>query len=458
MTLGARLRRHRAADVRERPARADPARGPGGGDAAGHRAAGRQPRLHREQAARDRGPHRAAARLGRGGRALLDRRASSGDNSRLHDLHPRALGRARPRPAGDRRRRQPGRRRGGRRAQPSPMQPNSLGIRGAGQGLQFAILGSDFDTLGQRRRRAGQEDGGRPGFGQVRLSYETTQPQLFIKVDRERASDLGIDIDGLGETLQSVLDGTLGRLGLRRRPQLRHQAHLDDEPGARPDRPREPVPADPLGRDGADVDRRHPRGARRSRPSSTARARCARSRSPPASTTAWRSATPTREAQALAAPLLPPGARLVPLAETATLGETSNGLLVTFGFAILVVFLVLAAQFESFVSALIVMATVPLGLGCAMVAMVLTGRQPQRLQPDRPRAPGRDHRQERHPRRRVRQPAPRPRRQRARGDRGGLPHPAPAGDDDDGRDDPRRRAAAALLAAPAPRRARRSAG
>ena len=37
------------------------------------------------------------------------------------------------------------------------------------------------------------------------------------------------------------------------------------------------------------------------------------------------------------------------------------------------VFLVLAAQFESFVSALIVMATVPLGLGCAIVAMVLTG-------------------------------------------------------------------------------------
>ncbi len=37
------------------------------------------------------------------------------------------------------------------------------------------------------------------------------------------------------------------------------------------------------------------------------------------------------------------------------------------------VFLVLAAQFESFVSGVIVMATVPLGLGCAIVAMVLTG-------------------------------------------------------------------------------------
>ena len=45
----------------------------------------------------------------------------------------------------------------------------------------------------------------------------------------------------------------------------------------------------------------------------------------------------------------------------------------TFGLAILVVFLVLAAQFESFVSAVIVMATVPLGLACAMFAILLTG-------------------------------------------------------------------------------------
>ena len=39
----------------------------------------------------------------------------------------------------------------------------------------------------------------------------------------------------------------------------------------------------------------------------------------------------------------------------------------------MVVFLVLAAQFESLVSALIVMATVPLGLACAVFALVLTG-------------------------------------------------------------------------------------
>ena len=45
----------------------------------------------------------------------------------------------------------------------------------------------------------------------------------------------------------------------------------------------------------------------------------------------------------------------------------------TFGFALVIILLVLAAQFESFVSAVIIMATVPLGLACAVFALLLTG-------------------------------------------------------------------------------------
>jgi HAE1 family hydrophobic/amphiphilic exporter-1 len=83
--------------------------------------------------------------------------------------------------------------------------------------------------------------------------------------------------------------------------------------------------------------------------------------------------TALAEVEALADEVLAPQNDIVPLAEAATLDETSAGLLLTFGFAILVVFLVLAAQFESFVSAVVVMATVPLGLACAVFALVLTG-------------------------------------------------------------------------------------
>ncbi|MDP3896680.1 MAG: efflux RND transporter permease subunit, partial [Mesorhizobium sp.] len=78
-------------------------------------------------------------------------------------------------------------------------------------------------------------------------------------------------------------------------------------------------------------------------------------------------------AQQVAAPLMPAGSRIIPLAETATLGESTGSMFTTFGFALVIILLVLAAQFESFVSAVIIMATVPLGLACAIFAMLLTG-------------------------------------------------------------------------------------
>ena len=78
--------------------------------------------------------------------------------------------------------------------------------------------------------------------------------------------------------------------------------------------------------------------------------------------------------EALAEPILDGDTRLVPLGRGGGAGrDRLAGSTITFGFAVVVVFLVLAAQFESLVSALIVMATVPLGLACAVFALVLTG-------------------------------------------------------------------------------------
>jgi HAE1 family hydrophobic/amphiphilic exporter-1 len=251
------------------------------------------------------------------------------------------------------------------------VQPNSLGIRGAGQGLQFAIVGSDYDTLAAAAEALAGRMEADPAFGQVRLSYETTQPQLFIEVDRERASDLGIEIDGLGETLQAVLDGTsVGSVFIE-----------DESYDIKLISTTSPV------RDPTDLESLFLQTAAgemvpmstvvtlEERPIAPELRREAQMRS--VSITASLDGLALGEAfemvQELAAPLLPPGARLVPLAETATLDEASNGIFITFGFALLVVFLVLAAEFESFVSAVIVMATVPFGLGCAVVAMAVTG-------------------------------------------------------------------------------------
>ncbi|TIW38944.1 MAG: efflux RND transporter permease subunit, partial [Mesorhizobium sp.] len=88
-----------------------------------------------------------------------------------------------------------------------PVQPNSLGIRGAGNGLQFALVGNDRKALGEAAGKVVAEMQKDQRFQSPRLSVDPTQPQLAVAIDRERASDLGIDITGLADTLQAMLDG-----------------------------------------------------------------------------------------------------------------------------------------------------------------------------------------------------------------------------------------------------------
>ncbi|APH73785.1 efflux RND transporter permease subunit [Aquibium oceanicum] len=251
-------------------------------------------------------------------------------------------------------------------------QPNSLGIRGAGSGLQFAVAGNNYAELGAAAQKMVAELEKDPRFQQARLSTEATQPQLSVAIDRERASDLGIEINGLGPAMQAMLDGR--KIG---------QVFIDDRSfDVKLVSTTNPV------NDPTDLENIFIRtGDGRFVPVSTI-ASLRELAVPPgldreqqlrsvaitsalagdfALGDAW------AEAQRVAEPLLPPGSRLIPLAETATLGEQSSSMARTFGFAIVIILLVLAAQFESFVSALIIMATVPLGLACAIFAMLLTG-------------------------------------------------------------------------------------
>ena len=252
------------------------------------------------------------------------------------------------------------------------IQPNSLRIRGAGQGLRFAIVGSNYDELSRQAEALVDRMQENPALGQVRLSFETTQPQLFIEVDRRRATDLGVPIEGLGEALQAVLDGrTVGTVFIEDRS-------FDVKMLSTATPVRDPTDLEHIFVQ-ASNGQLQPLSAfvtleeRAVAPELTreAQMRAVEITAGLAPTTALGDAL--AEVNLLAADILPADSRIVPLAEAATLDETSGGILIVFGFALLVVFLVLSAQFESFVSAVVVMATVPLGLACAIFALLLTG-------------------------------------------------------------------------------------
>ncbi len=251
-------------------------------------------------------------------------------------------------------------------------QPNSLGIRGAGSGLQFALLGNSYRDLGAAAQAIVAEMETDSRFQQPRLSTDTTQPQLFVVIDRERASDLGIPIAGLAEAMQAMLDGrNIGAVFIDDRS-------YDVKLVSTTNPVNDPTDLENIflrAQDGRYV------------PMATIATLTEQAVAPSLAREQQMRAVAITSALApgvalgdayddvveLAQKHLPGGARVIPLAEAATLGETSGGLATIFGFAIVIILLVLAAQFESFVSAVIIMATVPLGIACAVFALLLTG-------------------------------------------------------------------------------------
>ncbi|OJU70014.1 MAG: multidrug transporter AcrB [Rhizobiales bacterium 63-7] len=252
------------------------------------------------------------------------------------------------------------------------IQSNSLRIRGAGSGLQFAILGSDNEKLTAAAQKVVQAMDENASFSQPRLTNEPTQAQLSVAIDRERASDMGVNIAGLSTAIQSLLDS-----------RSVVDVYVDGEAypvlltsNTRPiDDPTDLENLFVKTGDGkivpmatiASLDERAvaPQLTREQQLSSVA---ITADLAPGLAL-----GDALAEAQRIAAPLLPPGARILPLAEAATLQDNSSSMLLTFGFAIAIIFLVLAAQFESVLSSIIIMTTVPLGLACAVFALVLTG-------------------------------------------------------------------------------------
>jgi HAE1 family hydrophobic/amphiphilic exporter-1 len=253
-----------------------------------------------------------------------------------------------------------------------PVQPNSLGIRGAGNGLQFALVGNDRKALGEAANKiidAMQKD---PRFQSPRLTVDPTQPQLAVAIDRQRASDLGIDITGLADTFQTMLDGN----------DVVDVYIADRSYGVKLVSTTNPV------NDPTDLENLFLKTADGRYVPMSSIATLTEKAVPPSLTREQQqpSVAITSNlhgnfalgdalgvAEQIAQPLLPPGARILPLAEAATLGETNSAMITIFGFALVIILLVLAAQFESFVSAVIIMATVPLGLACAIFALLLSG-------------------------------------------------------------------------------------
>jgi multidrug efflux pump len=81
---------------------------------------------------------------------------------------------------------------------------SSLG-RGRGQPINFVIAGSSYEALARARDRILAAAEANPGIINLDSDYKETKPQMRIDVDTNRAGDLGVSVADVSNALQSLL-------------------------------------------------------------------------------------------------------------------------------------------------------------------------------------------------------------------------------------------------------------
>jgi len=250
---------------------------------------------------------------------------------------------------------------------------SSLGGGGSDGSVQMAITGDNYTDIAEAAYAfADAIERELPAVRDVRVNYAATQPQLTLQVDRQRAAELGVAVDGLDTVLRALVDGTEVT-----------ELTVDDrsvpvmlESSARgATNPQDLLALQVRAGNGQLVSlAQFVRFDETAIPAELQRLGQRRSVGLSGVTA---DGVPLQQAvdglRALAERELPDGMGLLFRGDAATLEQTGRDVAVTFGIALLVVFLVLVAQFEGVTSAAVVLISVPFGLAAAVFAMALTG-------------------------------------------------------------------------------------
>ena len=245
-------------------------------------------------------------------------------------------------------------------------------VRGGGQPLQVVLGGPDYAELVQWRDRLQAKMESNPGLYAVDSDYKETRPQLRVAVDRDRAADLGVSVEQIGDTLQTLLGSSRAttfvdngkEYDVLLQADRNHRSSVADlqnlQVRARDGR------LVPLASVVRVQDLAEPGTLNRF---NRLRAITLSAGISPGYTLGqaiqWVQATAKAE--------LPDTVQVDYNGQSREYLRSGGAVLFTFAMALLIVFLVLAAQFESFVHPLVIMLTVPLAVLGALLGLALTG-------------------------------------------------------------------------------------
>jgi len=248
------------------------------------------------------------------------------------------------------------------------------GGRGSGKPIQFVIKGPSYETLVEWRNTfidALNQDN--PGINQIDWDYKETQQQFRVNVDYSRASDLGVTVQEIGSTLQTMLGskrvGTFIQNGEERYVIFEGERTDQSTPSdlesiyVRSTRTGQLIPLSNLVRVDQMADSRQLNRYNR------VRAITVNANLDPGVSLG----VALDKMEAIARNVLPEEAAIDYKGQSLDYKRAGESILFVFGFGILVVFLVLAAQFESWTHPFVIMVCVPATIGGGLLGIWLTG-------------------------------------------------------------------------------------
>jgi multidrug efflux pump len=246
--------------------------------------------------------------------------------------------------------------------------------RGLTKPVQFVIGGPTYETLAEWRDLLLEKARTNPNLVGLDYDYKETKPQIEVQIDRTRAADLGVSVENIGRTLETLLGGrqvTTFQSGGEEYDVL-IEGKWDDKrsPGdlqnifVRSERSDQLIPLSNL------VTLREFADSGSLNRFNRIRAITIEANLAPG----YPLGAALDYLDQMAKETLPAEAVIDYKEESRDLRESSGSGIFIFGLALVVVFLVLAAQFESFVHPFTIMLSVPVAVAGALFGLYVTGQ------------------------------------------------------------------------------------
>ncbi len=244
--------------------------------------------------------------------------------------------------------------------------------RGGGQPFQIVLGGSEYAELAQWRDRVLARLEKNPNFFAADSDYKETRPQMRVLIDRARAADLGVSVTEIGRTLETMM-------GSRRVTTFvdngeEYDVILQAASAARAT-PSDLSAIQVRGNNGELVPLSNlVTISELAEAGSLNRFNRLRAITISAGLApGYRMGDAIAWAEQVVREELPDTAQIDWKGESREFRKAGGAVLLTFAMALLVVYLVLAAQFESFIHPLVIMLTVPLGVLGALLGLWMAG-------------------------------------------------------------------------------------